>query len=380
MHFAIEAMASDGLRVVAVAARSGVVLKTQYTRKELEHHMVLIGVIGILDPPREESAPSVSRCHDAGIIVRMLTGDHAFTAKSISRMLNILSPGDDAVLARDFEQCLDTDHIPVVVARCSPATKVAMVQALRSKGHVVAMTGDGVNDAPALKVANVGVAMGSGSEVTKNAADIVLTDDSFRSLVDAVAEGRRMFANTRKFVVYMLAGNVASTVVLMLGLSFRDAAGLAVFPLTALQILWMNTVVVAAPGIGLAGEEAEADCMLKAPRKNQRSLDAETIADMIVYGVISGGLTLAAFALSVYWIGNAAFGLGCNHALESCEVVYRGRSAAFLTMGLTLLLNAYNCRFSSAHFWQKNIWANKMLLLLLLSRLRRWYCLYMSRC
>jgi Na+-exporting ATPase len=247
----MEAMAALGLRVLALASRpfiGAVDGEKEMNRAEIEKDLVFRGLIGLYDPPRLESAASVRQCQAAGIVVHMLTGDHPGTARAIAAEVGILPPkmhqlgkevADAMVMtAAQFDKLTDDqiDDLPVlplVIARCAPNTKVRMIDALHRRKAFAAMTGDGVNDSPSLKRADVGIAMGmSGSDVAKDSSDIVLTDDNFASILNAIEEGRRMFDNIKKFILHLLAQNVAQALILLIGLAFKDKEGYSVFPIT----------------------------------------------------------------------------------------------------------------------------------------------------
>ena len=254
----MEALADQGLRVLALASKE---LPTKLdelkvpARETIESDLVFRGLVGIYDPPRPETAGAVTACHASGIAVHMLTGDHPSTARAIALQVGIL-PSNMSAIAQDkldsmvmtagqFDKLTDADIdalplLPLVIARCSPTTKVRMIEALHRRGRFAAMTGDGVNDSPSLKRADVGIAMGlAGSDVAKEASDIVLTDDNFASILNAVEEGRRMFDNIQKFVLHLLAENVAQALTLLVGLVFKDGSSLSVFPLAPVEILWV---------------------------------------------------------------------------------------------------------------------------------------------
>jgi Na+-exporting ATPase len=247
----MEAMAALGLRVLALASRpfTGTIDGEKETnRAEIEKDLTFRGLIGLYDPPRIESAASVRQCQTAGIVVHMLTGDHPGTARAIAAEVGILPPkmhqlgkevADAMVMTAAQFDALTDDQIdelpvlPLVIARCAPNTKVRMIDALHRRKAFAAMTGDGVNDSPSLKRADVGIAMGqSGSDVAKDSSDIVLTDDNFASILNAIEEGRRMFDNIKKFILHLLAQNVAQALILLIGLAFKDRDGYSVFPIT----------------------------------------------------------------------------------------------------------------------------------------------------
>lgn len=251
----MEALASQGLRVLALASKelSDKVDELKVPeRVVIESDLVFRGLVGLYDPPRPETAGAVTACHASGVAVHMLTGDHPSTAKAIGLQVGIL-PSNMAAIAQDkiesmvltagqFDKFSDDEIdalplLPLVVARCSPTTKVRMIEALHRCERFVAMTGDGVNGSPSLKRADVGIAMGlAGSDVAKDASDIVLTDDNFASILNAVEEGRRMFDNIQKFILHLLAENIAQACTLLIGLAFKDNSNLSVFPLTPVEI------------------------------------------------------------------------------------------------------------------------------------------------
>ncbi|EJT78494.1 hypothetical protein GGTG_03594 [Gaeumannomyces tritici R3-111a-1] len=254
----LEALARLGLRVLSLASKRNlgkVDSHGELERKDFEHDLVFHGLVGLYDPPRQESAPSVRMFHQAGVSVHMLTGDHPETARAIAIEVGILPSrmgeisADVAktmvMAASDFDKLTDDEidrlkRLPLVVARCAPNTKVRMIEALHRRKRFVAMTGDGVNDSPSLKRADVGIAMGeAGSDVAKEASDIILTDDNFASILNAVEEGRRMFDNIQKFVLHVLACNVAQAATLLIGLVFKDESGLSVFPLSPVEVMWI---------------------------------------------------------------------------------------------------------------------------------------------
>ena len=280
------AMASLGLRVLALASRTDFrhveENEAELERSEFEENLVFRGLIGLYDPPRPESAPSVAKCHQAGIGVHMLTGDHPETARAIALEVGILPnrmPEIAADVAKtmvmaavDFDKLTDDEIdklplLPLVIARCAPQTKVRMIEALHRRKCFVAMTGDGVNDSPSLKRADVGIAMGqAGSDVAKEASDIVLTDDNFASILNAVEEGRRMFDNIQKFVLHVLAENIGQAITLLVGLAFKDEDNISVFPISPVEIMWIIMITSGFPDMGLGFEVAVAEIMDRPPQ------------------------------------------------------------------------------------------------------------------
>ncbi len=325
-------------------------------RADVERDLCLLGLVGIYDPPRKETARSIRACAEAGIKVHMLTGDHPATARAIAGEVGIV-PRDLGVLpaavastavmqATDFDGMTDgevdaLEELPLVIARCAPDTKTRMIEALRRRGAFMAMTGDGVNDAPSLSRADVGIAMGSGSDVAKSAAKMVLVDDKFNSIVAAVREGRRMFDNVQKFVLHLLVSNVGEVILLILGLCFKDAAGLSVFPVSPLQILWINMLTSSFPAFGLGREQAAADIMRKPPHKHGL-FTRQIMADMVVCGTVMGACSLLTFVAVVYGLYGGRLGDDCNRQWsEACEPVFRARSAVFIELSWLILISAW---------------------------------------
>ncbi|KAI1434693.1 hypothetical protein GGR50DRAFT_389036 [Xylaria sp. CBS 124048] len=360
--------ASDGQRVLAVASRpwggcyndtgAQSTASDEDLRRRVESGLTLLGLAGIYDPPRRETTPAIAECSSAGIKVHMLTGDHPATAEAIAKEVGIiprnLSILGDAVArtivlkAKDFDELTDAEidalpELPVVLARCAPDTKTRMIEALRRRGAFIAMTGDGVNDAPSLSRADVGIAMGSGSDVAKSASKIVLTDDQFNSIVAAIREGRRMFDNIQKFILHLLACNVGEVILLIAGLGFQDETGYSVFPISPLEILWINLITSGFPAFGLGREVASREVMRKPPHDRKSGVFTKQIlVDMTVYGVLMGILTLATFIIVVYGANDGQLGINCNKAWsEPCEPVFRARAAVFVGLTWLILISAW---------------------------------------
>ncbi|KAM5440594.1 P-type ATPase [Microsporum canis] len=331
----VEAFAAHGLRVLALASKSlpaSLDSKNgKINRNDVENDLIFRGLIGIYDPPRPESAPSVRRCHEAGISVHMLTGDHPSTARSIATEVgilpadtNLLSKGtiDSMVMtAQQFDKLSDKEidalpELPLVVARCAPNTKVRMINALHRRKKFAAMTGDGVNDSPSLKNADVGIAMGlAGSDVAKDASDIILTDDNFASILNAIEEGRRIFDNIQKFILHVLSQNFAQAIVLLVGLVFKDADNLSVFPLSPVEIIWLVMITSGLPDMGLGFEQATMDIMRRPPHRGG-IFTTEIMLDMVVYGTWVATLCLGAFTLVLFGFGDGSLGSNCNKTYE----------------------------------------------------------------
>ncbi|KAI7856652.1 potassium/sodium efflux P-type ATPase [Circinella umbellata] len=371
----VEELAKGGLRVLTLGIRKikaeGEVGPETFKREEIEQNMNFLGVVGIYDPPRAESKAAVEECHRAGITVHMLTGDHIATATAIAREVSILperygldgKPQEVLVMAAtEFDKLTEEQidalpQLPLVIARCSPDTKVKMIEALHRRKRIAGMTGDGVNDSPSLKEADIGIAMGqNGSDVAKQAADIVLVDDNFATIVKAIEEGRRVFDNISRFVVHMVSGNVAEVVPLILGLGFFDDTGSSVFLMTPLQILFNNILTSSPPAMSLGLEPVHPEQMLVPPRPTSEGLFARpTIIDIVFYGTVIGVICLLNFIVVVYGYGGGQLGYDCNHNYnDSCEIVFRARGAVFAALTIMVLLHAFTCRDLLYPIWTWN--------------------------
>ncbi|KAL8667562.1 MAG: hypothetical protein Q9168_007223 [Polycauliona sp. 1 TL-2023] len=392
----MEALAAQGLRVLALASKE---YKgetggddTAYDRAAIESDLIFQGLIGLYDPPRPESADAVKQCHKAGITVHMLTGDHPGTAKAIAAQVGIV-PAHRENIARDVSDAMvttasafdklsddDIDRLPVlplVIARCSPNTKVRMIEALHRRKRFAAMTGDGVNDSPSLKRADVGIAMGqAGSDVAKDASDIVLTDDNFASILNAVEEGRRMFDNIQKFVLHLLSENIAQACTLLIGLAFKDSTGRSVFPLSPVEILWVIMITSGMPDMGLGVEIAAPDIMARPPVSLKKGIfTLEMRVDILVYGVWMACLCLASFSIIMFGFGDGDLGVNCNGDYsEACDTVFRARATTFVCLtwfALFLAWEQVNMRRSffrmqpdsKRYFtqWMFDVWRNQFL-------------------
>jgi len=354
---AAETMANEGLRVLCLAHKPLAAGADISKRYQVETNLNYVGLVAIYDPPRLETKDAVRECKIAGITVHMLTGDHPGTARAIARDVDIIdnnSPASAVMIARDFDAMTEKqidglEVLPLVIARCSPTTKVKMVQALHRRGHFCVMTGDGVNDSPALKQANVGMAMGSGSDVAKDAAEMILTDDNFASIVKAVEEGRRLFDNIQKFLMHLLISNIAQVILLLIGLAFKDRDNHSVFPLSPIEILWVNLITSSFLAIGLGLEESQEDSMYRPPHDVKKGVfTAELITDKLIYGFAMGSLCLFSFAIVAYVGPGSAggdLGSGCNEAWnETCGVVFRARATTYATITLLLLVTAWEVK------------------------------------
>lgn len=361
-----DRMAGEGLRVLCIAFKKTPIERNELvsSRKIAESDLQFGGLVGLYDPPRVETAAAVRRCQMAGITVHMLTGDHIRTATAIAAEVGILdrvialANSRKLVMAADeFDKLTDAEvdgieELPLVIARCSPATKVRMVEAMHRRQAFCVMTGDGVNDSPALKRADVGIAMGkNGSDVAKEAADMVLTDDNFSSIVKAVEEGRRLFDNIQKFLMHLLISNIAQVILLLIALAFKDTGGDSVFPLSPLEILWANLVTSSFLAVGLGLEEAQPDIMYRPPHDLRVGVfTRELIVDKMVYGTFMGSLCLVSFVCVIYAAGTGTsdLGDGCNQGYNpSCDAVFRARATTYATLTFLLLVTAWEVKHFS---------------------------------
>eukprot|EP01102_Stenamoeba_stenopodia_P010163 TRINITY_DN302_c0_g1_i1.p1 TRINITY_DN302_c0_g1~~TRINITY_DN302_c0_g1_i1.p1 ORF type:complete len:1156 (+),score=270.27 TRINITY_DN302_c0_g1_i1:211-3678(+) len=371
-----EQMASQGLRVMALAIRTDSV-RPGMSREEVERDMIFLGFVGIYDPPRAETSEAVQTCIDAGIVVHMVTGDHPATAFAIAKQVNIIPDGEgegqaghSTITARELDQMSQEEidalpELPRVIARCSPDTKVKLIEALHRRKRFVAMTGDGVNDAPALKFADVGIAMGkNGSDVAREASDMILTDDNFSTIVHAIREGRRIFLNISKFISHLMTGNVAEVIALILGLTIMDATSRSVYILSPLQILWINMVTSSPPAMALGVEPAPRKVMQRPPH-TAGLFTVEFLADTMVYGIIMGSITLLSFVFSLFVFKGGDIGVNCNTFGDEsvgCSAVYESRSVPFILLSLMLLGHALNLKDKRKPIWRINHLNNKALL------------------
>jgi len=290
-----DGMAADGLRVIAFACRRLVRLPAARAMETVETELEFLGLFGLIDPPRAEARESVGLCQDAGIAVVMITGDHPATAAHIARQLGIAPAGARVITGAELARMSESELAACVrevrvYARVDPEQKIRIVTALQQHGECVAMTGDGVNDAPALRRAEIGVAMGRvGTDVAREAADMVLLDDNFATIVRAVREGRRIYDNIRRFVLFVLAGNTGE----ILAIAAAPLFGLPI-PLLPIHLLWVNLVTDGLPGLALAAERAETDLMRQAPRPRDESVFARGLWQQVLWvGLMIGAMTLA---------------------------------------------------------------------------------------
>ncbi|KAG8687900.1 hypothetical protein FRC11_006407 [Ceratobasidium sp. 423] len=376
----METLASQGLRVLGFATRHDIGQDVNLEKREdVETGFIFLGLAGIYDPPRPETKGAVQVCKEAGIVVHMLTGDHPATARAIALEVDILTKGAPAsavMTATEFDALSDDEidklpDLPLVVARCSPETKVRMIAAGKRRGRFLAMTGDGVNDAPSLKQAPVGIGMGlAGTDVAKDASDLVLADDNFDSIRWAIAEGRIIFDNIQRFLIALLVANVGEVILLLIGLAFVDRNGESVFPLSPLQILWVNMVTASLPAVGLGVEAPAANIMRRPPASLKAGIfSRNVIVDMLWYGFVMGVTCLLSFVMVVWGPGHGDLGEHCNKMYAGCETVFRARSVVFVILTLENLLIAWELKSLDRSLFNlypnsnvfKDLWNNPML-------------------
>ena len=329
-------MSNSALRVLAVAYKEIDSSPAEVKPEELEKDLIFMGLVGMIDPPRPEAAEAVKVCRKAGIRPVMITGDHVITASAIARQLGIMEAGDKAVTGAQLDDMTDNqldqevEHISVY-ARVSPENKIRIVKAWQRKGQVVSMTGDGVNDAPALKAADIGCAMGiTGTDVAKSAADITLTDDNFATIVDAVREGRGIYANIKKVVGFLLGTNIGEVILVFVAMILWHKT-----PLLSMQLLWINLVTDSLPAIALGMEPVEADVMTQNPKPKDESIFAHGFGVRIVLqGFLFGLLSLIAYKVGETVTGN----------------VSGGQTLAFMVLSLSQIVQAYNMRSEHSLF------------------------------
>jgi Ca2+-transporting ATPase len=353
-----EGMAKSALRVLGLAYRD---LKSSDRLDDYEHveqQLVFVGLAGMIDPPRREVREAISKCRKAGIKTVMITGDHQKTAEAIAHELGML-PGSGLVVNGQQLALMGDDELEsrvndiYVYARVSPEHKLRIVKALQHRGHVVAMTGDGVNDAPAIKAADIGIAMGiSGTDVSKEASSLVLSDDNFATIVAAIEEGRGIYENIRKFIRYLLASNVGE----ILTMFFAMMAGLPL-PLLPIQILWVNLVTDGLPAMALGVDQAEKDLMTQKPRSAKENIFARRLG----WKILSRGVLIGLCTLAAFWIALV------NDPQDPSNLAH-AQSVAFATLVMAQLIHVFDCR-SSRSIFHRNPLQNAYLVLAVLSSL-----------
>ena len=350
-----ELMASRALRVLAFAYRNLQGYRPGQPIGVMENNLVFVGLVGMIDPPREEVRSAIALCHQAGIKTVMITGDHKVTAEAIARQIGMTRGYGEVLEGRELDKLSDdqlaeyVDRISVY-ARVSPEHKLRIVRALQSRGHVVAMTGDGVNDAPAIKTSDIGIAMGiTGTDVTKEAADLVLRDDNFATIVAAVEEGRNIYDNIRKFIRYLLASNVGEILVMF----FAMLLGLPL-PLVPIQILWVNLVTDGLPAMALGVDPAEKDTMYQRPRNKNENIFSRGLG----WKIISRGFLIGVMTLLAFWLT----------LRENPNDLVHAQTVAFVTLVMAQLIHVFDCR-SQYSVFHRNVFENKYLVWAVVSSL-----------
>lgn len=366
-----DKMAEEALRVLAMAYKEIDHMPSDEEMKNIEKDLTYIGMVGMIDPPREEAKLAVQKCKTAGIKTVMITGDHKTTAVAIAKQLGILSDGEEAVTGSDVEKMTQEELIQRVAnirvyARVSPEHKVRIVKAWQAHGEIVAMTGDGVNDAPALKTSDIGCAMGMvGTDVAKEAADVILTDDNFATVVSAVEEGRRIYDNILKSIQFLLSSNVGEVVLLFVAILITPLLSKwfgidvnLIEPLLPIHILWINLVTDSLPALALAFDPASNDIMQRKPISPETGIFTKGMTRRIVYqGIMIGGLTLAAFI-----IGLSTQNPPVIEGLTSQEVrVEIGQTMAFIVLAFSELVHVFNIRNNKQSIFETGIGGNKNL-------------------
>jgi len=338
-------MADDALRMLGLAIKTN----NLKDKEKLEEDLTFVGIVGMIDPPRKEVKSAVATCHKAGMRAIMITGDHLDTAVAIAKEIGIYTKDSLAITGAELDKLTDKEfhknlHKYAVFARVSPENKVRIVQAFKSFNMIVAMTGDGVNDAPSIKIADVGVGMGiTGTDVSKGAADMVLADDNFATIVAAVEEGRKVYSNIQKAVKYLLSANITEVLCLFIATIFLLLPGQEF--LSAVMILWINLVTDSLPALALGCEKAEKDIMSQPPRKSNSSLFAgATGKDILIQGIMQTILTMASYCIGTYVMH--------DHFI--------GSTMAFITLALIQLFHSYNTK-SNHSLFSKNPFDNKLL-------------------
>ena len=390
-------MAQDALRVLAMAYKELDHEPTDEEMKNIENDLIFVGMVGMIDPPREEVKLAVEKCKTAGIKTVMITGDHKITAVAIAKALGILENENEAITGTELEEMSDEDLTKnirqySVYARVSPEHKVRIVKAWQANGEIVAMTGDGVNDAPALKTADIGCAMGIvGTDVSKEAADVILTDDNFATIVSSVEEGRRIYDNILKAIQFLLSSNVGEIVTLFIAILITPWLGSTfgidinlIEVLLPIHILWINLVTDSLPALALAVDPAEDDVMQRKPKK-QKGIFTKGMTWRVVYqGFMIGLLTLAAFIIGLATpddqlpemvrIDNGIYAVSEVENLEEAlangaEMVEKqevkveiGQTMAFVTLAFSELVHVFNIRNNKKSIFKTHPFNNKVLL------------------
>jgi len=342
----VKTMASRAQRVLAFSQKQ---YKASPSVNDVEKEMVFVGLVGMIDPPREEVKTAIATCKRAGIKTVMITGDHQLTGCAVAKELGLLGKGDMALTGSELDTMDDKELVRIVenvsvYARVSPAHKMRIIDALKKKGHVVAMTGDGVNDAPALKAADIGIAMGiTGTAVSKEASDMILTDDNFASIVSAIEEGRNIFKNIRNFVLYGLGCHTGEVLIVLIAmLAWKE------LPLIAIQILWINLITDGLPPMALSVEPPDKALMLRPPRRQDEGLITKRL---LFYGLAVGALIAVQALLLFRW----------SLDVDTADIL-KARTMVFTLIVISMMFNAFNWRSERLSLLEIGIFSNRTLL------------------
>ncbi len=353
-----EHMAKAARRVLALSYRELHHTESCSSMEEAEQKLIFVGLVGMFDPPRKEAREAIRICHKAGIKTVMITGDHQTTAEAVAVQIGMLSSPGSTLSGREL-QAMDDEELDrriddtQVFARVTPEHKLRIVQSFQRQGHVVAMTGDGVNDAPAIKAADIGIAMGiTGTDVTKEAADLVLRDDNFATIVASIEEGRNIYENIRKFIRYLLASNVGEIMTMFLAMMMGMP-----LPLIPIQILWVNLVTDGLPAMALGVDPAEKDVMTQQPRQAKESIFARRLG----WKIISRGMLIGICTLIAFWLILRLDPTNPEHLIKA-------QTVAFATLVMAQLIHVFDCR-SSRSIFHRNPFQNKYLVLAVISSL-----------
>lgn len=351
-----EAMAKSALRVIGFAYRELGANELKMSDESLEKGLVFVGLAGMMDPPRAEVKEAIYKCKQAGIRTVMITGDHQSTAEAIAEQLGMMPKGGLSVSGKELESMSDDEldrkvNNIYVYARVTPEHKLRIVKSLQRQGHVVAMTGDGVNDAPAIKAADIGISMGiTGTDVSKEASSLVLSDDNFATIVAAIEEGRGIYENIRKFIRYMLASNVGEILTMFIAMMFGMP-----LPLVPIMILWVNLVTDGLPAMALGVDTAEDDLMTQQPRPARENIFARGLG----WKIISRGVLIGLCTLAAFWIV-------LNQNPDTPQTLTLAQTVAFATLVMAQLIHVFDCR-SSISIFHRNMLENKYLVAAVLS-------------
>ncbi|MGB4373725.1 MAG: cation-translocating P-type ATPase, partial [Halanaerobiales bacterium] len=351
-----EEMSDDALRVLGAAYKD---VDKVIGPDEMEEDLIVLGLVGMIDPPRLEVMDSIREAKEAGITPVMITGDHRNTAVAIAKELGIANSIEESITGAEIDQLSEEEFSRSidkyrVFARVSPEHKVKIVRAFKARGNIVSMTGDGVNDAPSLKYADIGVAMGiTGTDVAKGASDMILTDDNFTTIVHAIEEGRNIYNNIKKSVTFLLSCNLGEVVAIFLSILFAWPV-----PLLPTQILWVNLITDSLPAIALGIDPGDKDVMKKKPRDPEESFFAEGAG----LRAIIGGLLIGLLTLAVFYYGLGDYGYSTGFSKIPADALSYARTMSFVVLALSQLFYSLSIRNSSKSIWRIGVFSNKYLI------------------